>query len=91
MILEIDCGNSLIKWRVFDANSTRVVAFGAAADDELLIRQFRSEPIPIINRVRLVSVRCEVATEKLVEKLNMQLINLLLILIEMYDKIVEVE
>lgn len=72
MILEIDCGNSLIKWRVFDANSTRVVAFGAAADDEVLIRQFRSEPIPIINRVRLVSVRCEVATEKLVEKLNMQ-------------------
>jgi pantothenate kinase type III len=34
MILELDCGNSFIKWRVLEADAQRIVGEGVAGEFE---------------------------------------------------------
>lgn len=70
MILEIDCGNSLIKWRVIDAGTSKSVALGAAATDAEVLGQLRATELPEIRNVRLASVRADSETTHLVDGLE---------------------
>ncbi|MBF7731735.1 type III pantothenate kinase [Pseudomonas sp. N040] len=73
MILEIDCGNSLIKWRLFDADASLVGKFGAAADEAELREQLLADELMLgIKRIRLVSVRSRAETNRLVDMLKVQ-------------------
>lgn len=69
MILELDCGNSFIKWRVVTrGEGSRVEASGvAAAPSEVLseLSAMRTQ----VTHCRLVSVRSESETRLLVERL----------------------
>ena len=68
MILELDCGNSFIKWRVLD--SDRASAFeGVAGSDIALIESLTALPGILLTRCRLVSVRALEETDKLVAAL----------------------
>lgn len=55
MILELDCGNSAIKWRLIDGASL-IVRRGRAVDLENLIAQI-ADVTEAVSRCRLVSVR----------------------------------
>ena len=69
MILELDCGNSLIKWRVL-AESQLVTAQGVVQDsDELLAAVVAESPLSI-TFVRMVSVRSEEEINQLVDLLG---------------------
>lgn len=70
MILELDCGNTLIKWRAIDRDGNKLLD-GASVDvDEMLA------PITAVLRheavrfVRIVSVRSEEETDRLVRALS---------------------
>lgn len=68
MILELDCGNSFIKWRVIHAFDANVLACGVVDSSDALvgaIREARLAP----DGVRLVSVRTEDETSNLVDAL----------------------
>ena len=70
MILELDCGNSLIKWRVL-AESQLVTAQGVVQDsDELLAAVVAEGPLSI-TFVRMVSVRSEEEINQLVDLLRL--------------------
>lgn len=69
MILELDCGNSLIKWRVLGAGAT-IHAMGMAENAESLLRQLESDGI---RAVRMVSVRGDEETAVLADLLRRQL------------------
>lgn len=70
MILELDCGNSLIKWRVL-AESQLVTAQGVVQDsDELLAAVVAEGPLSI-TFVRVVSVRSEEEVNRLVDLLRL--------------------
>lgn len=65
MILELDCGNSFIKWRVFSSVESRVVAVGVVdGDDQLLtaVAPYAEE----LDACRLVSVRSDSETTALI-------------------------
>ena len=64
MILELDCGNSFIKWRVLDAEGP--VSGGVADSPERLIVEILASPELSITRCRMVSVRSDVETSNLV-------------------------
>ena len=66
MILELDCGNSLIKWRVIDASGARMLA-GVASEPAILYEGLADTRI---TKGRLVSVRSESETETLVHELE---------------------
>lgn len=71
MILELDCGNSFIKWRLIEgAMEARVIAGGICADPPSLMEKIAdahwSDPVSC----RLVSVRGEQETKALVEGLK---------------------
>lgn len=67
MILELDCGNSLIKWRVLFAGER--VAGGSVADVELLVVVLQEAELqPTV--LRLVSVRADAETRLLIERLQ---------------------
>ena len=70
MILEIDCGNTLIKWRVFDASSQLVSISGAAHDLDALMRELCERTPESIASVRIVSVRSDAETDALVRALQ---------------------
>ena len=70
MILELDCGNSLIKWRVIDSQDLKSVAAGVAESDEALLQQLQSWPGLALRRGRMVSVRSEQETLALVGSLG---------------------
>lgn len=61
MILELDCGNSLIKWRVVTIAGERLLS-GAVSEPELVLEAVASQPI---RYCRLVSVRSDEETEAL--------------------------
>jgi type III pantothenate kinase len=69
MILELDCGNSLIKWRVIDDGGMRVGG-GVASSDEALVGDLLE--IGRLQACRLVSVRSDEETLALVGLLRSQ-------------------
>lgn len=70
MILELDCGNSLIKWRVVRKHDLVTVAGGVADSDEALLAQLQSNPELGVRYCRMVSVRSEQETGTLRESLE---------------------
>lgn len=68
MILEMDCGNSFIKWRVLD--SATVVDGGVVDSDVGLIAALSASPLLRITRCRLVSVRSDDETASLAALLS---------------------
>ncbi|UQS15259.1 pantothenate kinase [Pseudomonas sp. HS6] len=66
MILELDCGNSFIKWRVLSDESGALVAEGVVDSDEALVASLRSADKLSLAKCRLVSVRTEEETNLLI-------------------------
>jgi type III pantothenate kinase len=69
MILELDCGNSFIKWRVLGSGGVGACAEGVAGSDVALIESLVSLPGLSLTRCRLVSVRAQEETSRLAEAL----------------------
>lgn len=65
MILELDCGNSLIKWRVVRKQDLVTVAGGVADSDQALLAQLQASEVVDIRYCRMVSVRSEQETDAL--------------------------
>jgi type III pantothenate kinase len=65
MILELDCGNSRIKWRVVCADG-RVLFAGVSLGNCELLEALQGLPGLSLRRCRLVSVRTELAVSELV-------------------------
>ncbi|KQQ64468.1 type III pantothenate kinase [Pseudomonas sp. Leaf127] len=70
MILELDCGNSFIKWRVTEKGEDSIRAGGVVGSDEALLEQLAGLPALELNHCRLVSVRTAEETEKLIAGLR---------------------
>jgi type III pantothenate kinase len=69
MILELDCGNTLIKWRLLDPDGSLAVAGGVVCSDEELLEAVQSMPAaPLV--CRMVSVRSDEETARLVASLQ---------------------
>ncbi|MBN6715117.1 pantothenate kinase [Pseudomonas capsici] len=69
MILELDCGNSFIKWRVIDVGGVARFAGGVVDSDGALLEHLQHLPGLKLSACRLVSVRSAEETEKLVAAL----------------------
>lgn len=69
MILELDCGNSFIKWRVVHSAGGAPVAEGLAAQVTELVRDLSSRCTGKVSRCRLVSVRNDIETRVIVDVL----------------------
>lgn len=65
MILELDCGNSFIKWRALAVDGLRVVSGGVVGSDEELMLAVQAQPLHL-RACRLVSVRTDIETQSLV-------------------------
>ncbi|UUY08940.1 pantothenate kinase [Pseudomonas sp. J452] len=65
MILELDCGNSFIKWRLIAAESQPALAGGVVDSDEQLLAAVRQVDGPGPLHCRLVSVRSDDETAAL--------------------------
>ena len=70
MILELDCGNSFIKWRVLESEKASAAAEGVVGSDLALIESLTAIPWLLLTRCRLVSVRASEETGRLVEALQ---------------------
>ena len=70
MILELDCGNSFIKWRVLDADVRRVVGEGVVDSDLALLESLKTLKGLAIKFCRLVSVRTAEETSALISLLT---------------------
>lgn len=70
MILELDCGNSFIKWRVLGGDGSRSLVSGVAADSADLISSIKASRYASIRHCRLVSVRSEEETSSLRQALE---------------------
>ena len=70
MILELDCGNSFIKWRVIGADGLGRVGAGIVDSDARLFADLAALPNPRIDRCRLVSVRSDAETAQLIDELR---------------------
>ncbi|VVN12919.1 Type III pantothenate kinase [Pseudomonas fluorescens] len=70
MILELDCGNSFIKWRVLESEKASASAEGVVGSDLALIESLVALPGLLLTRCRLVSVRALEETSKLVATLH---------------------
>jgi type III pantothenate kinase len=68
MILELDCGNSFIKWRVI-GHEHAVACGGVVGSDQELVDALRGQAVEL-NACRLVSVRSDVETSNLVRALS---------------------
>lgn len=62
MILELDCGNSFVKWRVISAANGALITDGIATQAIDIVRDLLDRNIGEITRCRLVSVRNDVET-----------------------------
>lgn len=69
MILELDCGNSFIKWRVIRSQDASIVGGGVVDAVAALIDAVRALPGAPPARCRLVSVRTEGETASLSDEL----------------------
>lgn len=67
MILELDCGNSFIKWRL---NDEGVIKMGLAGNAAELIVELEAESVRDLRGIRLVSVRDEAETRTITEALS---------------------
>lgn len=65
MILELDCGNSFIKWRVTGVAGVAIIAEGVVDSDGALLEDLSRIPHLCLSDCRLVSVRSGEETEKL--------------------------
>ncbi|PWB29100.1 pantothenate kinase [Pseudomonas sp. SDI] len=65
MILELDCGNSFIKWRVIRGAGGAIVSGGVVDSDQALIAAVKMLHVEALSRCRLVSVRTEDETAQL--------------------------
>lgn len=65
MILELDCGNSFIKWRVIHAGDATIVGGGIVDSDQALLAQVAALPGQRLSGCRMVSVRSEDETDVL--------------------------
>ena len=70
MILELDCGNSFIKWRVTGKGGVAIVAGGVVDSDQSLLEHLKQVPDLSLSACRLVSVRSEEETRSLCAVLN---------------------
>ncbi|NER59472.1 pantothenate kinase [Pseudomonas sp. MAFF212428] len=70
MILELDCGNSFIKWRVIRSEGASIVGGGVVDTVSALIDAVRGLRGPVPGRCRLVSVRTEEETTSLGQALS---------------------
>jgi type III pantothenate kinase len=66
MILELDCGNSFIKWRVIREGLPAIVSGGVVDSDEKLVEAVSAVPGLSLRHSRMVSVRNVEETQKLV-------------------------
>jgi type III pantothenate kinase len=69
MILELDCGNSFIKWRVLGKDARRVVGEGVVDSDLALLESLKGLKGPALAHCRLVSVRTAEETSVLISLL----------------------
>jgi type III pantothenate kinase len=65
MILELDCGNSFIKWRMLDSQSA-VAAGGTVGSSEQLLSSLAELPGAALRAARMVSVRSDDETAAIV-------------------------
>lgn len=70
MILELDCGNSFIKWRVLDTDVRRVVGEGVVDSDLALLESLNALKGLALKFCRLVSVRTTEETNALIALLT---------------------
>ncbi len=70
MILELDCGNSFIKWRVIDSAQVATIAGGVVGSDEELISALPAVSGLALRNCRLVSVRSDEETRALTTRLQ---------------------
>lgn len=70
MILELDCGNSFIKWRVIDNTQLVALAGGVVGSDEELISALQATAGLALRQCRLVSVRSDDETRLLTARLQ---------------------
>lgn len=73
MILELDCGNSFIKWRVIDGAELRVCCNGVVGSAQELVDELKGRSLNL-RSCRLVSVRTEEETTALVELVKASLV-----------------
>jgi len=70
MILELDCGNSFIKWRVLGAGGVTLISEGVVESDKALVDAIRSLGGLSLGSCRLVSVRTDDETRMLIALLE---------------------
>lgn len=70
MILELDCGNSFIKWRVLGADVRKVIGEGIVDSDLALLEGLKGLEGLSLAHCRLVSVRTAEETEALISLLE---------------------
>jgi type III pantothenate kinase len=70
MILELDCGNSFIKWRVIHAADAAITGGGIVDSDQSLLAAVASLPSLRLAGCRMVSVRSEEETAALCSQLE---------------------
>lgn len=69
MILELDCGNSFIKWRALSEGDSEINCGGVAGSDDELVQAIRRHSAGL-RACRLVSVRTDEETARLIDKLQ---------------------
>ncbi|MDM8347944.1 pantothenate kinase [Pseudomonas sp. sp1636] len=69
MILELDCGNSFIKWRLVSGGGASARCGGVVGADEELIQAVRKQLVSL-RACRLVSVRTDEETGRLIDALE---------------------
>jgi type III pantothenate kinase len=70
MILELDCGNSFIKWRIISRSGHDVLVGGVVGSDDELLTHLASLSSLALTGCRLVSVRSEDETVRLTTALG---------------------
>lgn len=70
MILELDCGNSFIKWRVLAASARRTLGEGVVDSNDALLESLHALDALALQYCRLVSVRTEDETSALIALLS---------------------
>lgn len=70
MILELDCGNSFIKWRVISVDGAQRLLAGVVDSDAALFESLAAASELRVSRCRLVSVRSDAETEQLVARIR---------------------
>ncbi|MGY2186492.1 pantothenate kinase [Pseudomonas sp. SDO5591_S426] len=70
MILELDCGNSFIKWRVIEPGAQLVVGEGVVDSDRALLESLSALNGLALRSCRLVSVRTAEETDALISLLR---------------------